>query len=350
MRTSLIDTYVSEVGRRLTSRNRSDIEAELHSTLQDMLDERSQKSGRAVDENMILEVLREYGSPVKVAATYTGERSLIGPQFFPSFVVILRIVLVVLGVLALAGLIISLSHTTLTFQAIGLAILKAIGSFIASGLTAFGNVVLVFALIEWAVVYSGTPVKVVNLSLAKEWDPRSLLKAPASSRISMGNVIGDLVGAFAAIVIFNFYPQVLGFGYGPGGLWYIGAGSGTYTPLLSKGFFQFVPFLTVIWVLTMLLDLVLLRMGQWSAPTRIGQIVIRVLNIIITAGLLSVPSLLGLTPAFLTVVLGNAATASSLLNTLNIVLRVLLWLSIFGSGVEIVRSLYRLMAHDLGHA
>lgn len=350
MSTSLIDAYVSEVGRRLSRRNRSDIEAELRSTLQDMLDERSQKSGRAVDEDMILEVLREYGSPEKVATTYTGERSLIGPQFYPSFIAILRIVLVVLGVLALAGLILSLSHSTLTFQAVGLAILKAIGSFIASGLTAFGNVVLVFALIEWAVAYSGAPLKAINLSLEKEWNPRSLLKTLAPSRISMGNVIGDLVGAFAAIVIFNFYPQVLGFGYARGGVWYIGAGSGTYTPLLSEGFFHFVPFLTVVWILTIVLDLVLLRMGQWSVPTRIGQIVIRVFNIIIAAGLLSVPSLLGMTPAFLTVVLGNAATASSLLNTLNIVLRVLLWLSIFGSGVEIVRSLYRLMMHDLVHA
>jgi len=45
MNTNLIDNYVSEVGRRLPRKTRSDIEAEIRSILQDMLDERSQKTG-----------------------------------------------------------------------------------------------------------------------------------------------------------------------------------------------------------------------------------------------------------------------------------------------------------------
>jgi hypothetical protein len=45
--------------------------------------------------------------------------------------------------------------------------------------------------------------------------------------------------------------------------------------------------------------------------------------------------------------LGHATSAAGLLNTLNIILRALHWLSIFGSRVEILRSLYRWRVPDL---
>ena len=111
MSTNLIDTYVSEVGRRLSRKTRADIEAEIRSILQDMLEERSQKTGKPVDEELTLEVLKEYGAPEKVAATYQGDRYLIGPRLYPIFMLVLRIVLIVIGVLAAIGLGIALSQT-----------------------------------------------------------------------------------------------------------------------------------------------------------------------------------------------------------------------------------------------
>src|ERR1035437_9005109 len=104
MNSNLIDAYVSEIGRRLPRKTRGDIEAEIRSILQDMLDERSQKTGKPVDEEMTLEVLKAYGAPDKVAATYQGERYLIGPRIYPTFMLVLRVVLVVIGVLAAIGL------------------------------------------------------------------------------------------------------------------------------------------------------------------------------------------------------------------------------------------------------
>jgi hypothetical protein len=114
MSTNLIDTYVSEVGRRLPRKTRTDIEAEIRSILQDMLDERSQKTGKPVDEEMTLEVLKSYGDPEKVAATYQGERYLIGPRLYPIFMMVLRIVLLVTGILAAIGLGVAAYQTTLT--------------------------------------------------------------------------------------------------------------------------------------------------------------------------------------------------------------------------------------------
>jgi hypothetical protein len=104
MSTNLIDTYVSEVGRRLSRKSRADIEAEIRSFLQDMLDERSQKTGKPVDEETLLEVLKAYGSPEKVAGTYLGDRYLIGPRLYPTFILVLRILLPVIGILGAIGL------------------------------------------------------------------------------------------------------------------------------------------------------------------------------------------------------------------------------------------------------
>jgi len=67
----LIDRYVTEVGKRLPLvRGRVDIEKELRSTLEDMLEDRAQKSGKPADEAMEIELLKEYGAPQKVAETY----------------------------------------------------------------------------------------------------------------------------------------------------------------------------------------------------------------------------------------------------------------------------------------
>jgi HAAS len=112
----LIDTYISEVGRRLPKKNRADIEAEIRSTLEDMLEERGRKAGKPVDDELVVEVLREFGAPEKVAASYQGERYLISPQLFPTFLLVLKIVLSVFGTLALIGLGVQLARSGVTFM------------------------------------------------------------------------------------------------------------------------------------------------------------------------------------------------------------------------------------------
>jgi hypothetical protein len=345
MNTNLIDNYVSEIGRRLPTKTRADIEAEIRSILQDMLDERSQKTGKAVDDEMILEVLKAYGSPEKVAGTYQGERYLIGPRMFPAFMLLVRIVLVVVGVLAAIGLGIALSHA-LNPQGAVQTVLTAIGNFIVSAMTALGNLVLIFAIIEWALYQAGAKAEFKGLPQEKEWDPRALLKISPSNLVKMGETIVEIVGSFAAIVIFNFYPQILGYSIFSNETWYVGIGNGVSTPLLSEAFFHFVPYLTVVWVLTILLDIVLLRLGHWNALTRIPFIVLKIVNIAIAAAMLRGPSLLAITSASLTLAMGNAQAAQTLVTLLNLFVLIALWLAIFGSVVEIIRAISRLARNE----
>ncbi|MGD0876893.1 MAG: hypothetical protein ABSA01_01945 [Anaerolineales bacterium] len=345
MNTNLIENYVSEVGRRLPGRTRKDIEAEIRSILQDMLDERSQKTGKPVNEEMTLEVLKAYGTPEKVAATYQGERYMIGPRLYPTFLLVLRIVLVVIGVLAAIGLGIAISHTQNPQDAVE-AVLTAIGNFITSVLIAFGNIVIIFAIIEWALYRAGSKADLKGLPKEKEWDPRSLLKASPSNLVKMGETILEMVGAFVAIIIFNFYPQIIGFGIFSNGNWYVGAGTANSSLLLSQAFLHFVPYLTLVWVLTILLDIVLLRLGHWNVLTHLSQIALKIINIVIAAAMLGVPSLLAITTTSLTPAVGNVEAALSLITLLNLFVRIALWLSIFGNIVEIVRAISRLVVNE----
>jgi HAAS len=352
MTTNLIDTYVSEVGRRLPSKTRADIQAEIRSILQDMLEERSRKTGNTVDEEMTLEILKEYGAPEKVASTYQGERYLVGPRLYPIFMLVLRIVLIVIGVLAAIGLGIALSGTIGNPHNAFETILKAVANFGTTTMTALGNIVLIFGILEWALFRAGAKVELKGFPKDKEWDPRSLTRLSTPNQVKMGETIAEIVGCFAAIVIFNFYPQIIGFTpslnslVGSGNL-ATGLSGVAFTPLLSEAFFYFVPYLTLVWALTIILDIVLLRMGYWTVVTRICLIGLKIVSIVIAAGMLGVPSLLAITTASLTAAIGDAGAASTLMTMLSQFIRVALWLGIIGSAIEIIRAASRLATHNI---
>jgi hypothetical protein len=343
MSTDLINTYVSEVGRRLPRKTHADIEAEIRSILQDMLEERSQKTGKPVDEEMMLDVLKAYGAPEKVAATYQGERYLIGPRLYPIFITVLHIVLMVTGILAAIGLGVAVYQTTLTPLDTFETIIKAIAYFGASVMIALGNIVFIFAILEWSLFRAGAKVDVKGLPREKEWDPRSLTKISPPNRVKMGETIAEIVGCFAAIVIFNFYPQIIGFGYASNGNWYVGAGNWTFIPLLSEAFFRFVPYLSLVWALTIILDIVLLRMGHWNTVARINSIGLKVIGIIIAAIMLAGPSLLAITAETLTASFGDAGTAQILMTFLSQLVHLVLWLVIILGCLDVIRLTYRLI-------
>jgi hypothetical protein len=62
----------------------------------------------------------------------------------------------------------------------------------------------------------------------------------------MGETILEILASFAAIVIFNFFPGIIGFGYRISGVWYLGLGNLPTFPLLSEAFFYYVPYLTLV--------------------------------------------------------------------------------------------------------
>jgi len=325
---NLIDIYIAEVGKHLPAKHKNDLLDEIHSALQDMLEDRSQQSGRQIDDDLMIEVLQEYGSPEKVAASYLPERYLIGPRLFPAFLKIVQIVIPIVAVLAVIGLGLSLSRTSLNPYAWIETVIQAFAEFFSAAATSLGFIVLIFAILEWV------------MPTLKEktwaWDPRSLRKISPPDRVAMSGPITAIIFTLAAAVIFNFYPQVIGIGYISSGD--ITSGKWIALPLLSEAFFRYLPMLNLLWVLQIILSIILLRRGQWQPWTRWTALVVNALGIGLAYAMLTGPALVGLNAGELSAVSPlQPNTADFLVRLMNQGVRLALIIAIVSGIIDMVK-------------
>ena len=289
---NLIDTYIAEVGRHLPRKNRRDIEAEIRSALQDLLDERKQETGKPIGDEMIFEVLNEYGDPEKVAASYEPERYLIGPRLYPAYVKVLQIVLPISAVLSLLGLGISLGQIPLSVENIFETIFTSLAEFLATLISAVGSITILFAILQWTLPdFKERP---------RRWDPRSLLKVKSPDTIKTGSVVTDIIFTALAILLFNFFPQLVNIGYYSNGQWWVGflvtnPSQILTTTLLSDAFFTYLPTLDILWGLTIALSVILLSLGSWQGWIRWFALALRIMAIGLAATMLAGPSLIAVT-------------------------------------------------------
>jgi hypothetical protein len=330
----LIDRYVAEVGRRLPlMKGRVDIEKELRSTLEDMLEDRAQKSGKPADEALEIELLKEYGAPDKVAATYNPYPYLIGPRMFPFFTMVLKIVLTVITVVLMV--VTGIEIATMSPNMAGPEFAKAIGEGLAgifsAAIAAFGNIVLVFAILERFV-----PASEFKMDEGEKWDPTSLIKEPEPNDVKPWEPILAIVFTFIALSIFNFNPQLIGFYSFNNDKW-------TVVPALTEAFFRWLPLLNIAWIAEIILNGMLLRSGRWDLSARLVSIGINIFQIAILYLLITGPSILAVTPESLEASgIFSADSAQTLGTMAQLGIRIALGLGIFGTGVEIIKSVIKL--------
>lgn len=326
---NLIDKYIAEVGKHLPRKQRADIEAEIRSTLEDMLEERKRAQG-AVNDTMIMELLKEYGAPRDVADSYVGPRYLIGPRVYPTFELVTRIVLIVLFGIALAGLGLGLARSAFS----GPEFLKTVGSSAAgllSGLiTAFGNIVLVFAILERVL-----PAKEFEKE-AEVWDPAELASEPDPDRLKPGEQIFELFFLVLFLVIFNLYPEIIGFGFFNENDWVF------ISPVLTTAFFNYLPWINILFLLQIGFNVYLLRQGLWNIGTRIVNMLLELGSIALAIAMLRGPDLVALTPAQLA---GTPLEVSTRLftNLATWIPALVLTIVIIISSIEVAQRIYRLL-------
>ncbi len=324
---NLIDRYVTEVGKYLPRSQRADIEKELKSTLEDMLEERNQAPVR--DEAAVNALLKEYGEPRKVEESYIGPRYLIGPRLYPTFELVLKIVLTVLFAVALAGLAFSLLRSTLS----GPEFLKALGQWaldLFGGLiSAFGNIVLVFAILERVL-----PAKELEKEAAA-WDPADLAKEPDPDRVSYGEQITGIFFLLLFLILFNLYPEVIGFGFFDENKWVF------ISPILSDAFFDYLPWINLLMLLQIGFSVYLLRCGRWNTGLRLLNILLEVAGIALAVMMLRGPALIALKAEQLA---GTPLQDSAqLFVTLgNLIPLLVLTIVIIVSTIEVGQMIYRL--------
>lgn len=348
MNTNLIDRYIAEVGKHLSLKNRDDIQQEIRSTLEDMLADRVKESGKEADEAMLVEVLRKFGQPGKVAASYQSERYLIGPKLYGSYLTTLQVVLPVVFLLAIVQLLAGYGQMQLTVQAFLRAKLVGIEDILTPLFTALGVITLIF----FGLQHCMPEFK----EKSGEWDPNSLPEATASNRIHIAGLVLEGIAASLAIIIFAFFPHFITIGYKVDGSWWIGIFSmvkeSTWSiPILSQAFFGYLPALTVLWATTILLDISLLRRGRWENWSRWGSLFLKIATIALACLMLAGPALVAIdTSTLISAGFPNPQTASLVVSIANLGAILALGVAIIASLVQVLRLVVRLTGRNLSPA
>ena len=324
---NLIDKYIAEVGKHLPRKSRADIEAEIRSTLEDMLEERKQAQG-SLDDASTIEVLKEYGPPRQVAESYTGPRYLIGPRLFPLFELVTKIVLSVLFAILLVTVGLGLARSDST----GLELLKTIGEssldLLGVLIAVFGNIVLVFAILERVL-----PAKELE---AEEWNPADLAKEPDPDHVKFGEQIFELFFLVLFLIVFNQYPEIIGIGFFNESDWVF------ISPILTDAFFNYLPWLNLLFALQIGFNIYLLRQGWWNAGLRIANGLLELASLALAIAMLRGPALVRLTAEQLA---GTPLEESAqvFVTIVNLSPSIVLSIVIIVSSIEIAQTVYRLM-------
>ena len=289
----LLDKYMVEVGKHLPRKNRLDLQAEIRSTIEDMLEDRSQETGRPVDETLIAEVLKEYGAPAGVAAGYQPVRYLIGPRLYPIFEMVVKIVLAVLTVLSLVGFGIVAARSGGAGEAFLASLGKWLLEYLAGLISAFGNIVLVFAILERVLPTAEFEKE------AEAWTPADLDAEPDPDQVKRGELIFETLFIALALAFINLYPDWIGFFNMKDGAW-------VFFPVLSEAFFRYLPWINLLGLLEIGLNLYLLRQGAWQTVTRLIHIVFELAGVGLAAVMLVGPSLVSLDAALAAGIFGDA--------------------------------------------
>ena len=326
---NLLDKYVSEIGKGLPRRNRADIETEIRSTLQDMLDERSARLGQPVDEAMTRDLLKEYGAPSKVAASYRPTQYLIGPRLFPTFELVLRIVVAVLvGALLLSLILSFVNHSSGPdfIQVLGKFGLQLFGGIIS----AFGNIVLVFAILERVL-----PASKIDAELNEDWDPSELDVEPDPVLVKPAEPIFTIFFTVIGLVVLNVYSDLIGIGFVQDGRW-------VSVPALSEAFFRYLPWINLLGLLQIGLNVVLLRLGRRTIAARLADVVLEIGGIVLAGVMLAGPSLVDLSAEKLA---GTplAPASGTLAPLFNLLPTMVLLILVVVSTVEVVRTIYQMI-------
>ena len=271
---SLIDRYVAEVGRHLPEKDRSDIEAEIRSTLEDMIDERSKRGhqSKSTDENVITETLEHLGNPKLLAARYAPpKRYLIGPEWYEIYLKSLkRVLFTALPIVAIVTIILALTQNPSDFiNAAG----EAVGSVFNVGLQILFWMTIVFVFLD----RSDTKPYDLPRSDSGAWTIDQLPEMPKKRQISIFEASMNIATLFF-VMIWIVLPTVLSmFG-----------GESIPVFLLHPNLSNFwLPVFFVLIGLTVILETFKLKIGTWTPALTTANIILCVLSIIYIAALVT---------------------------------------------------------------
>jgi hypothetical protein len=249
MTATLTDRYIWAVQRSLPESQREDIDRELRGTIADTID--AKRDGGLDAAKAEHETLAELGDPYRLAAGYT-ERPLhlIGPELFPTYIRLLKLLYAIVLPCAAGGVTLGLllSNPESVGDVMGPLWATIIGVIVHLGFWT----TLVFAWIERG------PQK--DRASFGEWIPESLPELPENGDVKLSDAIGPAV---FLVIMFGFvlWQQ----------LWpVVSADDGTPLPMVNEGLWSlWLPVLFGIALLEIAFAFLVWRLGRWTVPLAI---------------------------------------------------------------------------------
>jgi hypothetical protein len=201
----LIERYLANMRLLLPKVQRDDIIAELRDVLTVCRNEEAAKLGRPLtldeDENL----LREFGHPIVVAGRYRSQQQyLIGPDLYPVYTFVLKLVL---AIILCAALLFAVVGSVAASMPAGPAITQAIRIAWTGSFAAVGSITVVFAVLQR---YSA-PLRLFH------WRARDL-PAIRERRVTpvVDHVAGIVASAFFILLWIHVVPMPSAIPVGPG--------------------------------------------------------------------------------------------------------------------------------------
>jgi hypothetical protein len=322
---TLVDRYLAAVSEKLPAKLRKDTVTEIRSLIQDALEDQSKSEGREPDDAMMVEVLKQFGSPESIVAPYLPEKYLIGPQLFPTFILVISIVLPIIAALSLVGFWTGhIQPGPISGVELITNISNSIGNVLSAVLQGFGNIVIIFAILQWVI----PDFKFTS----KEWNPRSLKAIPQPDKIKRGELITEIFFTLVGLIVFTFYFDKIGIYNNVNGQW-------SFTPILTYAFTAYIPWLDLLWILTIVLDAILLRRGFWEMGTRVFAILVNAFSIGISASILTnIQYLYTIRGA-----LGELGAEGIIHSVFNQALILALSIAIIVSAIKLLKNIWRMI-------
>ncbi|HJR79828.1 MAG TPA: hypothetical protein VJ821_07135 [Anaerolineales bacterium] len=281
---NLIDRYIAAVGRHLPEKDRSDIEAEIRSMIEDMLDERRERGHgiKSTDEKVIAETLEELGNPRLLAFKYAPpKRYLIGPEWYEGYIKILqRILFTAVPVVAVVMFTLTLAKNPL---ALGSALGEAAYSVFSVGIQILFWVTLVFVLLE----RSDEKPEGLPAPGSRAWTIDQLPELPRKRQISIAESVMNIV-----TYLFGMIWIVL-----PIAMDWLQTESNP-VPFLHPNLWDFwLPVFFVLMGLTLIHEVFQLKIGNWTPALTITNVILGLISILYIAALVITQDVIN--PAFL---------------------------------------------------
>ena len=278
---SLINRYIAEVGRHLPEKDRSDIEAEIRSMIEDMLEERGHMPASA-DESAIVEALERLGDPKLLAYKYAPpKRYLIGPDWYEGYIKVLqRVLFTALPVFAIVTFVLTLTRDPLDLvNALG----EAAGGAFGVGIQILFWVTLVFVLLE----RSGEKPDGLPALGSRAWTATQLPELPRKRQISIAESVMNIV-TYLFVMIWIVLPVAMD---------WLQTESNS-VPFLHPNLWNFwLPAFFVLMGLTLIHEVFQLKIGNWTPALTITNVILGLISIIYIAALVLTQDVVN--PAFL---------------------------------------------------